>query len=104
MKGADMIVHRVVAFPEEGQHVRCKCGHKSDNPKVMALTRASVPEGADLCRKCWRDDVSTTDRGKLKLIDLIARSAVGGVVPQADLIAILEDRYYPEDRRSPKAA
>ena len=98
-----MTVHRVHSLPEGGQYTRCKCGFRTNDIKSMAMDRASAPQGADLCGKCWRDAAKTTLPGKLRLIEQITEAAVNGFVPAADIRAILEDRYYPEDR-SPKAA
>lgn len=101
-----MTVHRVYSLPKEGAYVRCVCGHKTNDIKSMAVDRADAPEGAELCRKCWRDVAGTSPRGKVALIRQVAEEiGKDGFVPVADLIAILEDRYYPADKsESPKAA
>lgn len=96
------MIHQVRALPKEGQYVRTKCGRMTNDPETVALHREDVPEGIALCRgACWRQKLS--HQAKVVLLGDLVKSAPGTTVSVEDIRAILEDRYYPENR-SPKAA
>jgi hypothetical protein len=98
------MIHQVRVLPEEGQYVRTKCGRMTNDLGTVALDKGDIPEGETLCRgACWRQSLS--DKAKVALLGDLVRSATGENIPAADIMAILEDRYYPTDRtESPKAA
>lgn len=99
------MIHLVRVLPEEGTPVRTRCGRWTDQIDDVAVKRGDVPDGERKCRKCWLPSNSTSPRGKILLLGDLLRSTPGNMIPAEDLRAILEDRYYPEDRHeSPKAA
>ena len=100
------MIHLVHALPEGGTPVRTRCGRWTHERKTVALKRGDIPEGAAKCRSCWRAEHGLSARGKILLMEDLLRANPGGI-PQGDLVAILEDRYYLEDQHhieSPKAA
>jgi len=95
------VIHQVKALPVEGiKFIRAKCGFATDDHSLLAETEEDIPEGAAKCRRCWRSD-EPTDRTKLKQI----KAHLDGPELDREVIrAILEGRFYTENRRSPKAA
>lgn len=97
------MIHQVHALPKEGEYVRAKCGRRISDPSQARVYKSDAPEGAEFCRSaCWREGLSF--RAKVVLLNDLLKSSPGETVPSADIKAILEDRYYPEENRSPKAA
>ena len=98
------MIHQVQALPKEGEYVRAKCGRRIANRHDMAVHKSDAPAGAEFCRgSCWRQSLS--DKAKVVLLEDLVRSISGETVPAEAILAILEDRYYPQDStESPKAA
>ncbi len=97
------MIHQVARLPEEGEYVRTKCGRMTNDRDAVARHKHEAPEGAEFCRgACWRQGLS--DKSKVILIEDLTKSHRGELISVDQIKAILEDRYYPENNRSPKAA